>query len=156
MIIDGYPSSFAQWDSACGYESLAQKMRVIQSELGGHHQPTMRVRDRKHVDNTSLADPDTGELTGAAWTRHNGQIAWTYKGETYKKQYFPPMLHNLECPPELMMAEMDYAGRAHDSGVCPARRRRPPHVGFGLAHGGPVLHVPAERGPVWSPLRVPQ
>ena len=124
MIIDCYPSSFAPWDTACGYESLAQKMRVIQRELGGHHQPTMRVRDRKLVDNTSLADPGTGELTGAEWTRHNGQIAWTYEGETYKKQYFPPMLHNLECPPELMMSEMDYAGV--DAGILHTH----PHKGY--------------------------
>ena len=50
------------------------------------------------------------ELLEVTWTRHNGQLVWTYEGETYAKQYFPPMLHDLECPPELMVAEMDYAG----------------------------------------------
>ena len=29
MIIDCYPSSFAQWDSAAGYKSRAEKMEVI-------------------------------------------------------------------------------------------------------------------------------
>ena len=110
MIIDCYPSSFAQWDSAAGYKSRAEKMEVIHRELATHHQHAWRARDRTGVDNSSLINPDTGELTNAEWTRHMGQLAWTYEGETYVKQYFPPMLHNMECPPELMIAEMDYAG----------------------------------------------
>ena len=110
MIIDCYPSSFAQWDSAAGYKSRAEKMEVIHRELATHHQHAWRARDRAGVDNSSLINPDTGELTNAEWTRHMGQLAWTYEGETYVKQYFPPMLHNMECPPELMIAEMDYAG----------------------------------------------
>ncbi len=110
MIIDCYPSSFAQWDSAAGYKSRAEKMEVIHRELATHHQPAWSARDRAPVDNSSLINPDTGELTNARWTRHMGQLAWEYEGETYVKQYFPPMLHNLECPPELMIAEMDYAG----------------------------------------------
>ena len=110
MIIDCYPSSFAQWDSAAGYKSRAEKMEVIHRELATHHQPAWRARDRTGVDNSSLINPDTGELTNVEWTRHMGQLAWVHEGETYVKQYFPPMLHNMECPPELMIAEMDYAG----------------------------------------------
>ena len=82
MIIDCYPSSFAQWDSPCGYDSLQQKMKIIQRELGSHHQPTIRVRDLKHVDNASLVNPATGELNEVLWTRYNGQIAWIYHDET--------------------------------------------------------------------------
>ena len=110
MIIDCYPSAFAQWDSAAGYGSVEEKMRVIQRELGGHHQPAWRVRDRTPAENSTLVDPASSELRDVRWTRHNGQLAWVHEGESYRKQYFPPMLHNLECPPELMIAEMDYAG----------------------------------------------
>ena len=95
MIIDCYPSAFPQWDSPAGYESLEQKMRVIQHELGGHHQPAWRVRDRAPADNSSLVDQVTSELRDIEWTRHNGQLAWIHEGETYTKQYFPPMLHYL-------------------------------------------------------------
>ena len=85
-------------------------MRTVQSELGSHHQPVWRVRDRALADNSTLVDPATNELREVEWTRHLGQLAWTFEGETYTKQYLPPMLHNLECPPELLVAEMDYAG----------------------------------------------
>ena len=57
-----------------------------------------------------LIDPNTSELRDVQWTRHNKQLAWEYEGETYTKQYLPPTLHNLEAPPELIIAEMDYAG----------------------------------------------
>ena len=110
MLIDCYPSAFAQWDSPAGYRSKEEKMRVIQRELSTHHQPAWRVGDRVQVDNSTLADPVSGELRNVEWTRDRGQIVWVCEGEIYAKQYFPPMLHNLECPPELMIAEMDYAG----------------------------------------------
>ena len=115
MIIDCYPSAFAQWDSPAGYRSFEEKLRVIQRELGVHHQPVWRVRDGAPADNSSLIDPVTSELRGVKWIRHNNQLAWVYRGETYTKQYFPPMLNNLEYPAELMIAEMDYVGV--DSGI---------------------------------------
>ena len=110
MIIDGHNYCFPQMDSPQGYDTLAEKMRMLQSEYGGHYQPPWRVRDHKQVDNSVLVDPETGELRDIRWTRHNGNIAWEYQGEIYAKQHTPPMLHNLECTPELMLAEMDYAG----------------------------------------------
>ena len=110
MIIDAYPSAFAPWDTRQGFPTLKERMSIVQRELGGHHQQAWRVRDRQPVDNSSLIDPGTGELTEVEWTRHNGQLAWRYQDEVYTKQYFPPMLQDFECPPELMIAEMDYAG----------------------------------------------
>ena len=68
------------------------------------------MSDRKQFDNSVLVDPETGELRDIRWTRHNGNIAWEYEGEIYTKQHTPPMLHNLECSAEVMLAEMDYAG----------------------------------------------
>ena len=110
MIIDGHLYSFPPFDTPQGYGTVEARMRVLQSELGGHHQSVWRVRNRAPADNGTLVDPATSELRDVKWGRHNGQLVWTYEGETYTKQYLPPMLHNLECPPELMIAEMDYAG----------------------------------------------
>ena len=110
MIIDGHNYCFPQMDLPQGYDTLDEKMRMLQSEYGGHYQPVWRVRDRKVFDNSVLVDPETGELRDIRWTRHNGNIAWEYEGEVYAKQHTPPMLHNLECTPEVMLAEMDYAG----------------------------------------------
>ena len=110
MLIDSHMYCFPPVDSAAGYPTAEEKMRLAQAELGGHSQPVRRVRDRAPADNTTLIDPRTGQLRDVRWTRHNGQLAWIYEGETYTKQHTPPMLHNLESPPELMIAEMDYAG----------------------------------------------
>ncbi len=111
MIIDGHINIFPPKDSRAGYPTLAEKMRIIQSEDGAHHQPPWRVRDRAEADNSTLMDQDTGELRNVIWTRDElGRLAWIYEGEMYTKAHTPPMLHNLESTPELMIAEMDYAG----------------------------------------------
>ena len=111
MIIDGHMYIFPPKDSQAGYPTLADKMRVVHAEEGTHHQPVWRVRDKAPADNSTLIDPDTGELQEVTWTRDElGRLAWIYEGETYTKVHTPPMLHNLESTPELMIAEMDYAG----------------------------------------------
>ncbi len=110
MIVDGHAYSFPPLDSAGGYSDPAVKMRAVQRELGGHHQPVWRVPDRAAADNDTLVDQETGEFRDVEWGRDLGRLAWTYEGETYTKQYVPPMMHNLEFPPETLIAEMDYAG----------------------------------------------
>jgi predicted TIM-barrel fold metal-dependent hydrolase len=124
LIIDGHAYCFPPWDTPAGYGSVEEKMRLFQGELGIHHQPVWRVRDRAPADNSTLVDPATLEPRDVEWTHTQNRFAWTYDGETYTKQYFPPMLHNLECPPELLIAEMDYAG------VDMAILHHSPHLGF--------------------------
>ena len=126
MIVDGHNYCVPQLDAPQGYPTLAAKMRAVQAELGGHHQPVWRVRDREPSDNSTLIDPATGELREVEWTRDLGRLAWKVDGETYTKQYLPPMLNNLECPPEVLIREMDYAG-----------------VDVGLLHTYPLLGSPA-------------
>ena len=110
MIVDGHNYCVPQLDGANGYPTVEAKLRAVHAELGGHHQPVWRVRDRAPSDNSTLIDPDSGELRDVQWTRDLGRLAWTVDGETYTKQYLPPMLDNLECPPEVLIREMDYAG----------------------------------------------
>ena len=110
MLIDGHAYIFEPMDSAAGYPTLEQKMRAVQQELSIHHQPVWRVRDRALADNSVLADPDSGTLHEVSWGRDKDRLTWTYDGETYTKQYLPPMLNNLEMPAERLIAEMDYAG----------------------------------------------
>ena len=125
MIIDGHNYCVPQVDAPQGYPTLEAKMRAVQAELGGHHQPVWRVRDRAPSDNSTLIDPETGELREVEWTRDLGRLAWKVDGETYTKQYLPPMLDNLECPPEVLIREMDYA-----------------QVDVGLLHTYPLLGTP--------------
>ena len=110
MLIDGHAYIFEPMDSPAGYPTPDQKMRAVQQELSGHHQPVWRVRDRAPADNSVLADPDSGALHQVAWGRDKDRLTWAYRGETYTKQYLPPMLNNLEMPAERLIAEMDYAG----------------------------------------------
>ena len=110
MIIDGHLYIFPPKDARAGYATLADKMRIVQSEEGTHHQPPWRVSDRAPADNSTLVDPASGELEEVVWTRDElGRLAWIHEGEMYTKVHTPPMLHNLESTPELMIAEMDYA-----------------------------------------------
>ena len=82
----------------------------FQRELSGHHQPVWRVRDRAPADNSTLIDPETNELHDVEFTVHRNRFTWDYRGETYTKQYYPPMLYRGDAPAELLIAEMDYAG----------------------------------------------
>ena len=101
MLIDGHAYIFEPMDSAAGYPAIEQKMQAVQQELSIHHQPVWRVRDRARADNSVLADPDTGALHQVTWGRDKDRLTWTYEGETYTKQYLPPMLNNLEMPPSV-------------------------------------------------------
>ena len=125
MIIDGHSYCLPQMDSKVGYPTLEHKMKLLQSELGGHIQPVWNVADRKKADNFTLIDQHTGDLRDVEWTRVNGGLAWKIDGQTYTKQYVPPMLHNLECPPEVLIREMDYA-----------------EVDVGLLHTYPMIGTP--------------
>ena len=98
MIIDGHNYCFPQMDLPQGYDTLEEKMRMLQSEYGGHYQPVWRVRDRKLFDNSVLVDPETGELRDIRWTRHNGNIAWEYEGEIYAKQHTRPCCTTWSAP----------------------------------------------------------
>ncbi len=124
MIIDGHAYSFPPMKSTAGYASLEEKMRVVQRELGGHHQPAWRVGDRARVNNDTLVDPETSQLRDVSWGYNRYGYTWSYQGESYTKQYFPPMLHDMECPPELLIAEMDYIG------VDKAVLHTSPHLGL--------------------------
>ena len=110
MIVDGHARIFPPFDSAAGFESVDQKMRFIQRQFGGHHLPIWRVRDRAPADRSTLLDPQTYELNDVEWTSDLGRLSWIHDGEAYTNQYLPPMLHNQECPPEVLIREMDYIG----------------------------------------------
>jgi predicted TIM-barrel fold metal-dependent hydrolase len=110
MIVDAHAYVFPGVETLGGYDSMAEKWEAVQIELGGHHQPVWRVRDRAPADNSTLIDPDTGELQDVSWRSVNGQLVWEYKGEAYTKQYFPPMLTDQAGTPEVLIREMDSAG----------------------------------------------
>ena len=112
-----HPRATPRWRQRC--ELCRQSWAATTSQCGV-------CGDRAPSDNSTLIDPATGELRDVEWTRDLGRLAWRVDGETYTKQYLPPMLDNLECPPEVLIREMDYAG-----------------VDVGLLHTYPLLGSPA-------------
>jgi predicted TIM-barrel fold metal-dependent hydrolase len=110
VIIDAHAYVFPAVETLGGYDSMTEKWKAVQIELGGHHQPVWRVRDRAPADNSTLINPDTGELQDVRWHTVNGQLVWDYEGEVYTKQYFPPMLNDQAGTPEVQVREMDYIG----------------------------------------------
>ena len=110
MIIDGHAYCFPARDKAAGYPSVDERWHELQRELSGHHQPVWRVRDRAPADNSTLIDPETNEFHDVEFAVHRNRFTWDYKGETYTKQYYPPMLYRGDTPAELLITEMDYVG----------------------------------------------
>jgi len=68
MIIDGHAYCFPPLDSPHGFPSLEEKMRAIQLEFSGRHQPVWRVRDRTPAGNDTLIDPETQRLRDVRWS----------------------------------------------------------------------------------------
>lgn len=110
MIIDGHAYCFPSRDQAAGYPSPNDRWHEFQRELSQHHQPVWRVRDRTLANDNTLVDPQTGELHDVEFTVHRNRFTWDYQGDTYTKQYYPPMLYRGDAPAELLVTEMDYAG----------------------------------------------
>ncbi len=110
MIIDGHAYCFPARDKAAGYPSANERWHEFQRELSGHHQPVWRVRDRAPADNSTLIDPETKKLHDVEFNVHRNRFTWDYRGETYTKQYYPPMLYRGDAPAELLITEMDYVG----------------------------------------------
>ena len=110
MLIDGHAYCFPARDEKAGYPSASERWHEFQTELSGHHQPVWRVRDREPADNNTLVDPQTQKLHDVKFTVHRNRFTWDYQGETYTKQYYPPMLYRGEAPAELLITEMDYTG----------------------------------------------
>ena len=110
MIIDGHAYCFPARDKAAGYSSVNERWHEFQRELSGHHQPVWRVRDRAPADNSTLVDLETKELHDVKFTVHRNRFTWDYQGETYTKQYYPPMLYRGDAPAEFLITEMDYTG----------------------------------------------
>ncbi len=110
MIIDGHAYCFPARDKAAGYPSVDERWHELQRELSGHHQPVWRVRDRAPADNSTLIDPETSEFHDVEFAVHRNRFTWDHQGETYTKQYYPPMLYRGDAPAALLITEMDYVG----------------------------------------------
>ena len=78
-----------------------------------HHQPVRRVDDNSILSGQTLYDGHDLTLDGLTDVSFRGggygRFFWTVDGADYYRQYLPPTFANLSAPPEVMVAQMDYA-----------------------------------------------
>ncbi len=117
MIVDCHAHVFQHWAGACGHKSREIHRKYLQKVLTRPAARIFRARDGKEVDAGALSDPADGSWAGLTEVgfrvgRH-GQLEFTVEGEDYYAQYLPVGMQELVAPPELMLAQMVYAGVDH-------------------------------------------
>ncbi len=114
MIADSHAHAFPPMGGPSGHSSIAEHMKYVQLTLMFHHQPSLRTTDNVEVPEQMLVTPNEPSIEGLTKVNMRGsdfgKFTWTVDSSDYTKQYLPPSLNQLEAPPELMIAQMDYAG----------------------------------------------
>ena len=114
MIIDGHAYCFPPLGQANGFPSEQEHLCYLQREMADHHQPFWCLEDGGHRDSRQLAnldDPTLDAIKSVGFRSGGyGRFTWTFEGKTYAKQYLPPYLTDLSHSPEMLIAQMDYAG----------------------------------------------
>lgn len=114
MIVDSHAHVFPPMGGSSGHTSTQEHMRYIQHLLTSHHQPVRRLVDQSIVTKQTLFDGIDFSLNGLCQVNYRsagfGRFTWTVDGTEYYIQYLPPSSTVMSASPELMIAQMDYAG----------------------------------------------
>jgi predicted TIM-barrel fold metal-dependent hydrolase len=118
MIIDSHAHVFTHWAGPGGHPSREVRWKYIQKNLTRPSAKVRRARDRAPADASGLFRQ--GDNTWAGLRDDipfrlgpYGRLEYTLDGEDYYIQYMPVGMAQIEAPPELMLAQMDYAGVDH-------------------------------------------
>ena len=115
MIIDSHTYCFEPGNSARGYSSTKEHLNWIQSAHAQHHQPAIRLKDRKVGSSEMLAnsmDRNLDNLPSVDFgiQQQEGRVIWNSGEEKYTEYFYPPNIRNCEFTPHSLISEMDYAG----------------------------------------------
>ncbi|MFL4974312.1 MAG: hypothetical protein ACJ8DK_16715 [Microvirga sp.] len=117
MIIDCHAHVFQNWKDACGHPSMEIHLKYLQKVVTRPAARAFRVRDGAEVKPNMLfrsGDDTWSGLTDVGFrVGRYGQLQFTFEGEDYAVQYMPVGMQEIEAPPELMIAQMSYAGVDH-------------------------------------------
>lgn len=117
MIVDCHAHIIQNWVSSCGHPSRAVHLKYLQRGLAYTVARTFRMHDGAAADTSSLLDPKDRSWTGLRPVTFRigrfGRLEFTVEESDYCIQYMPVGMQNLEAPPELMLAQMTYAGVDH-------------------------------------------
>ena len=117
MIIDCHAHVFTHWIGACGHPTRDVHNRYLQRMITRTAASTFRARDWAPADTRSLYRPDDAGWSGLTDVDFRvgrfGQLEFTHQGEDHVIQYMPVGMQEMTAPPELMLAQMMYAGVDH-------------------------------------------
>jgi hypothetical protein len=117
MIVDCHAHVIQNWIGACGHPTRDLHMKYLQRVIAGTVARTYRARDGAPADTKALIGADDSGWSGLRDVDFRvgrfGQLEFTVDGDDYYTQYMPVGMQNLEAPPELMLAQMTYAGVDH-------------------------------------------
>lgn len=117
MIIDCHAHVFQHWAGACGHPSIEIHRKYMQKVQTRTSARIFRAKDGKEVSGSVLfkeGDNGWSGLKEVAFRPGNyGRLDFTIDGEDYHSQYMPVGMQQIVAPPELMLAQMQYAGVDH-------------------------------------------
>jgi predicted TIM-barrel fold metal-dependent hydrolase len=114
MIIDSHAHVFEDWHGACGHASRAVHLKYLQKNMTRPAAAVLRARDGARIDAGALFRAGHNGWSGLTDVDFrigaNGQLLFTVDGEDFYVQYMPVGMQSFVAPPELMLAQMAYAG----------------------------------------------
>jgi predicted TIM-barrel fold metal-dependent hydrolase len=114
MIIDCHAHVFQHWAGACGHGSSEVHRRYMQKVQTRTVARIIRARDGKVVSGEGLFTPGRNGWSGLKDVEFRvgnyGRFDFTIDSEDYHSQYMPVAMQEIVAPPELMLAQMQYAG----------------------------------------------
>ncbi len=117
MIIDCHAHVFTHWIGACGHPTRDVHNRYLQRMITRTAASTFRTRDWTRADTKALYRADDAGWSGLTDVDFRvgrfGQLEFTQGGEDHVIQYMPVGMQEVTAPPELMLAQMMYAGVDH-------------------------------------------
>jgi predicted TIM-barrel fold metal-dependent hydrolase len=117
MIVDCHAHVFQHWAGPCGHDSTEVHRRYIQKVQTRTVARVFRARDGQVVSGALLFEAGKNGWSGLKDANFRvgtyGRMDFTIDGEDYHAQYMPVAMQEIVAPPELMLAQMQYAGVDH-------------------------------------------
>ena len=117
MIVDCHAHVIENWLGPCGHPSRAVHIKYQQRALAQTVAATYRASSGAPADTKALLNPADMGWSGLRDVDFRvgrfGRLEFTIDGEDYFIQYMPVGMQDLVAPPELMLAQMTYAGVGH-------------------------------------------
>jgi predicted TIM-barrel fold metal-dependent hydrolase len=117
MIVDCHAHIFTHWIGACGHPTRDVHNKYLQRMITRTVAATFRTSDWAKADTRALYRQGDAGWSGLEDVDFRvgrfGQLEFTHEGHDHAIQYMPVGMQEMTAPPELMLAQMMYAGVDH-------------------------------------------